>query len=369
MSKPNWEEPPFIPGLDLCEAYYWEAVRPIILRHLSTLPHSAALIGYGSDVIGCDTPMSRDHMWGPRMVLFLPPCDFEINRMIINNALRQELPLTFRGYPTHFGPPDQEGVRLLTPIESGPVEHLIEIQTIEAYFERELGIDPYIEPEVTDWLTFQEHRLLSLTAGRVFHDDLELEAVRARFSYYPRDIWLYLLASQWMLISQEEPFMGRTGQNGDEIGSRVITARLVERIMRLCFLMEKQYAPYSKWFGTLFQRLKCARKMTPLLAGALNGQDWQEREQFLSQAYVLLIRMHNALDITPPMKEETSLFHGRPFQVSHGERFSEAIRAAIQDREVRALPPSIGSVNQFMVESSDALQSVSITRKARALYK
>ena len=368
MSPSTPEDPPFIPGLDLCEAYYWEAVRPIILRHVSSLPHAAALIGFGSDVIGCDTPMSRDHMWGPRMILFLPPSGFELNRALIHNALRQELPLTFRGYSTHFGPPDNSGVRLLTPLQSGPVEHLVNIQTIEAYFERELGIDPYTEPEAADWLTFQEHRLLTLTAGRVFYDDLELEGLRSRLAYYPRDVWLYLLAAQWMLISQEEPFMGRTGQNGDEVGSRIITARLVERVMRLCFLMEKHYAPYSKWFGAVFQRLKCARKMGPLLAGALNGQDWKEREQYLSQAYLLLIHMHNALDITAPMPEETSLFHERPFQVSHAEQFSEAIRNAIQDKTVRAFPPYLGSVNQFMVESSDALQSVTVTRKIRTIY-
>ena len=369
MSQSIQEDPPFIPGLDLCEAYYWEAVRPIILRHATSLPHSAALIGYGSDVIGCDTPMSRDHMWGPRMLLFLPPSGFASNRALIHESLRQELPFIFRGYSTHFGAADHEGTRVPTSLEQGPVEHLIEIQTIEAYFERELGMDPYTEPDASDWLTFQEHRLLTLTAGRVFYDDLGLEMVRSRLSYYPRDIWLYLLSAQWMLISQEEPFMGRTGDNGDEIGSRILTARLVERVMRLCFLMEKQYAPYSKWFGTLFQKLKCARRITPLLSGALNGQNWKEREQYLCQAYLLLIHMHNSLGITPPMPEETSSFHNRPFQVAHGEKFSEAIQNAIQDKKVRALPPYFGSVNQFMVESSDALQTVSATRAIKSIYQ
>jgi len=309
-------------------------------------------------------------MWGPRMILFLPPCDFSPTQTALDNALRHELPFSFRGYSTHFGPPDREGTRLLANADDeGPVDHLIEIHTIESYFERELGIDPFKELEPVDWLTFQEHRLLTLTAGKVFHDDLGLEVVRSRFSYYPRDIWLYMLAAQWMLISQEEPFMGRTGDNGDEIGSRLIAARLVERVMRLCFLMEKRYAPYSKWFGTLFRKLECSRLMSPLLEMVLQGQDWHERESYISQAYVLAIHMHNALKITPPFPEEVTPFHNRPFQVVHGEKFSEAIQSKIQDKDVRSLPQYFGSVNQYMVESSNVLQSVETTRMAKQLYE
>ena len=360
--------PEFIPGLQLNEAYYWEAVRPILARRFPDLPHSAALIGFGSDVIGFDTPMSRDHMWGPRMLLFLPPEQYGSQRQTIHETLRQELPLTFRGYPTHFDAADTDSVRRMEASEQGPVDHLIEFQTIERYFRRELGVDPREEPGLLDWLTFQEHRLLTLTTGKVFYDGLDLEAARARFHYYPQDVWLYLLAAQWMLISQEEPFMGRAADNQDEIGSRVIAARLVERLMRLCFLMEKRYPPYSKWFGSAFLRLRCASQMAPLLAGALNENDWHARENWLSRAYRLAAQMHNDLGITPPMPVEVSLFHERPYNVIHGEVFSEAIQDAIQDEAVRALPRYIGSVNQFMVESSNALQNVTETRKARALY-
>lgn len=34
--------------------------------------------------------------------------------------------------------------------------------------------------------------------------------------------------------------------------------------MRLCFLMEKQYAPYPKWFGTAFAQLDCAERLLPV---------------------------------------------------------------------------------------------------------
>lgn len=53
-------------GLDLSEEFYWEIVRPLIARRFPQLmeKHAAGLIGYGSDVLGYDDVLSRDHEWG-----------------------------------------------------------------------------------------------------------------------------------------------------------------------------------------------------------------------------------------------------------------------------------------------------------------
>ncbi len=122
-----------------------------------------------------------------------------------------------------------------------------------------LDFDADAEITPADWLTFPQQKLRTLTEGAVYHSGLgDLDALRERLSYYPRDVWLYLLAAGWMRISQEEPFVGRTGDVGDELGSRVIAARLIRDLMMLCFLIERVYAPYPKWFGTGFARLACA---------------------------------------------------------------------------------------------------------------
>lgn len=94
--------------------------------------------------------------------------------------------------------------------------------TIEGFFRRALAHDPYQESTVLDWLAFPQQELLGIIAGEVFHDGLgELNALREKFGYYPRDVWLYLVACQWMKISQEEPFPGRCAEAGDELGSRI----------------------------------------------------------------------------------------------------------------------------------------------------
>jgi hypothetical protein len=378
--------PEFIPGIQLNEAYYWEAVRPILDAKLPGLRHAAALIGYGSDVLGYDTPVSRDHMWGPRLLLFLPEESFQSTLPVVDEALRQNLPVRFRGYSTHFSQPNEAdgGVRIATSIEQGPVNHLIFVRTLTQFWEQELGVSPFLDPDPADWLTFAEHRLLSLTTGKVYFDSIGLEIARVRFEYYPRDVWVYLLAAQWQLLSQVEDFVGRASSVGDELGSRLITAQIVGILMRLCFLMEKRYPPYAKWYGTAFQGLRCYPDIGPLLAGALGANTYPEREVFLVQAYTLTAGLHNALQITPPVDPRTRTYLGwhrlragvaelasddprntRPHQVIFAGRFEEALHAAIHDPRVLSLDPYLGSVNQFLVESSDALQSVDFCRKLK----
>ena len=76
------------------------------------LRRSAALIGHGSEVLGYDAPRSTDHEWGPRLLLFLSEADHRARAGRVAGTPRHELPGGFGGHPTHFGEPDEEGVRL-----------------------------------------------------------------------------------------------------------------------------------------------------------------------------------------------------------------------------------------------------------------
>lgn len=361
--------PTFIPGLELSRLFYLEAVRPILDAEYPGLVYSAGLLGSGSEVLGFDTPMSTDHNWGPQVVLYLAEGDREYLADSIRETLGHQLPLTFRGYSTHFEQASYEpGTMLLTNANRRPINHHVRVTSLERMFGRHIGVAPDAELTVGDWLTIPEHKLLSLTSDGVFHDGLNaLGPMQRCLSYYPRDVWLYLLSAQWQRIGQEEPFVGRTGTVGDEIGSSVIAARLVRDIMRLCFLIERQYAPYSKWFGTAFARLDCSRRLTHVLRRVLRAIDWREREEHLSSTYGLVAAMHNGLAITEPMPEKVSAFHSRPFLVIQGEAFARAIWACIEDEDVKSLPFGVGKVDQFL-DSTDVLSHTDRCRTLRALY-
>ncbi len=363
--------PEFIPGLELSRLFYFEAVKPILDAQFPALRYDAALIGYGSEVIGFDTPMSRDHSWGPRVRLFLTADDLAHYREPIDQALRRDLPYSFRGYPTSFVPIPGETVRVLEARSEGEVEHFVWMSTVDDLLRFELAYSwdgDAVAP--ADWLTFPQHKLRTITQGAVYHSGLgDLDKVRAALHYYPRDLWLYLLAAGWMRISQEEPFMGRTGDVGDDLGSRVIAARLIRDVMMLCFLIERVYAPYPKWFGTGFSKLACAPTLTPIFQRALSAQNWREREQAMSEAYETLAGMTNALAITESLPAKVSSFHNRPYQVIHGEVFAEAIRAQISEPEVRRIADKtwIGSLDQFS-DSTDLRDATHLRAALRQLY-
>jgi hypothetical protein len=346
----------FMPGIALNRLFYQEAVRPLMEAEFPDLPYTAALIGYGSDVLGYDTPQSADHEWGPRLMVLLGEGAAHANTL--STMLQHRLPAEFRGFPTGFDTPDGEGIRRMARGEPGAVEHHVQIITIRAFLHHELGIEPEQALEPADWLSFPEQKLLEVTAGEIFHDGLgTLTEWRARLGYYPRDVWLLLMAAQWQRISQEEPFVGRAGDVGDDLGSRLLAARLVRDVMRLCFLQARTYAPYNKWFGTAFARLPIAPAIQPLLHQALEASAWPEREEGLGRAYTTVAEAHNALGITPPLNTRTSAFHSRPYQVVHADRFAAAIAGAIKDARVQAIVAAaglVGGVDQW-IDSTDVL--------------
>jgi hypothetical protein len=361
--------PKFIPGLKLCELFYQNQVRPILAKEFPKLRHSAAVIGWGSEVLEFDTAISRDHHWGPRVLLFLTPQDYSKFERKIIESLSNNLPHEFMGYSTSFSEPESNGVRRPVKIKHGPVNHMVQIFTLRAFFEARLNFDPSKKIEVTDWLTFPQQRLLELVSGKVYHDGLgQLEKIRAKLQFYPRDVWLYLLAAQWKKISQEEAFVGRAGDAGDELGSHVVAARLVREIMKLAFLMERQYAPYSKWLGSAFSKLPIGTKLTPVLQDVLLAKTWKARERKLAEAYSIAARLHNALKITKPLPVRVTKYYGRPYLVIHGDAFASAIREAIRDPGVKSITPNVGSIDQF-VDSTDVLEQLSIVKRLRVVYK
>lgn len=342
--------PEFIKGMDLSRAFLDECVAPLISKHYPGLIYSAGRLGAGSDVLGFDTPQSRDHDWGPRVDLYLRYEDFECVGRPLYDTLAMELPFHFKGYSTHFADD-----YLMGETNTRPIIHRARVYTVESFFRSYIGFNPTGEVSEATWLRTPEQKLRTIRSGMVFHDGLDVfRDIKAKLYWYPDDLWIYLLACQWRRIDQEEPFMARCGDVEDELGSRVVASRLVRDVMKLCFLMEKEYAPYYKWFGTAFSRLACAGILTPLLEEVFVTTNWKDREKILSAIYFELAEIHNRLGLTDHIKPEIAPFHNRPYLVPHSERFWDALMERVKSPRLRSLNRLIGSVNQF-IDSTDVL--------------
>ena len=324
--------PEFVRGAELSHAFYEEAIAPLI----GAVPHAAAFVGWGSDVLGFDTVRSTDHGWGPRLQVFVSADDVGS----LSERIAAELPAEFRGWPTHFGWDDR------------PDRRYVEVATLGEWFRGWLGFDATEGVSLQAWLSTPQQRLLEVTAGAVFHDDRgELTEVRELLAWYPDQVWLWLLGCQWRRLSQEEHFVGRAAEVGDELGSRLLAGRLVRDLMRLAFLLARRYAPYSKWFGSGFAQLDAYSELARPLAEVLAADTYEQREAaFVSAVEALAVR-HNALGVTSPVDPSVRPFHTRPFLVLDSNRFADACFERVTDPWLKSLPP-VGAIDQF-VDSTD----------------
>jgi hypothetical protein len=346
--------PDFVPGLRLCRAFYIDAVRPLLDEVLPGLPHAAARIGPGSEVLGFDTPRSVDHDWGPRLELFLLPEDVARHGAELSLLLTQRLPKQIGGWPTNFEPADAR-VRVMTPT-TGPVAHRVQITDVASWSVDRLGFDAWGRaPTTLDWLATPTQRLAETVGGEVFHDGIgQLTALRTRLHWYPDDVWRQVLAAQWQRIAQEEAFVGRAAETGDELGSRIVAARLARDVMRLTLLLARRFPPYSKWLGSALTALPEAAGIVAALHEALAAGDVRQRQDALCDAYEAAGAWQNRLGIAEPVDAIRRPYFDRPFPVIDAGRFAAALTGGD--------PPGFGAIDQF-ADSTDVLERPNLARR------
>lgn len=325
--------PKFIQGLELAHGFYDEAVRPLIDR-----PHTACLIGEGSEVLGYDTERSTDHEWGPRLQLFAAADD--VDR--IAAMIKEGLPRQYRGHATRW-------FSLLEGRES----HHLEISTLDDWLSRRLPTIPRSVPDTADWIAIPQQHLLQLTAGEVFRDDDgRLSGLRDTYRWYPVDVWRWTVAAQWHLIGNTSPLLGRTLELGDVRGARLILGTLCRLIMELAFLQERHYRPYAKWFGRAFETLTGAATLGPLIDRALSEPPTGRADAPVFEALLELGRRHNALALSDPVEPTIERFEVgvndavRPYPVLNTAAFIAATVDSITDPVLRNLP-RVGTIDQL----------------------
>ncbi len=238
------------------------------------MPHSAALLGWGSDVLGYDTERSTDHGWGPRVLVFTD-----------HHVAELDLPESFDGVPVRFGWAEVEARAWVT------------VTRLDEWLLEQLGVDATHELAVLDWLLTPQQRLLGVTAAGCS----PIRTVRSPrcaqgWRGIPTRCGVGCSTCQWRRIAQEEAFVARTAEVGDTAGSRIVAARQVRELMRLALLLARQYAPYQKWLGTAVAELPADDELPAALDAASTGD-----QDALGAAYLAVAARHNASGLTAPL--------------------------------------------------------------------
>lgn len=185
--------------------------------------------------------------------------------------------------------------------------------SVDELVSTKLGFDPRVGAKPLDWLFLTGQAALEMTAGAVFEDsDDELTSLRQALAWYPDDVWRYVVACAWQRIDQELPLMGRAADRGDELGSRIIAARLVDITMHLAFVLCRRWAPYSKWRGTMFRSLALPTDLGHALQDVLTANDRHSRSDRLVAALSELATIQRATGL-PSADPACVPFWDRPY--------------------------------------------------------
>lgn len=327
-------------GRQVAERYAEQVVVPFVESRWPRMPYAVGRLGSGSEVLGLDDVTSRDHDWGLRLTLLV-----DADRVgEVDAALEQGLP------DSHLGLP----VRSSTTWDP-VVHHRIEVADPDAFALSRLGVATGVGLSTDDWLVVTGQSVLEVVAGSVYRDTSgRLTRIRDHLAWYPDDVWRYVVAADWARLAQELPFVGRTADRGDDLGSRVITGRLAHTAMHLGCLLERRWAPYPKWLGTVFGRLPGAGGSAGALAAAMSATSGPERQTELATAIEALHDRQSEVGL-PTAGEAVTPFFDRPY-LGVDEAVAARLLDSIADERVRAWPAGVGSVEQW-VDNVDILSS------------
>lgn len=252
-------------GLELCRAYYEQFGAEMIRENFPEYEGLIAvgLIGDGSECLGYDDEISRDHDFEPGFCMFLP------DESLVDSRTEFRLERAYAQLPREF-----MGVQRLRTAPVGGSRHgVVRIRDFLAY---RLGM-PRLPQSYDEWFGIPDYSLAQLCGGEVFRDDFgELTSIRHALASPPVDVRRKKLAGRLVLMAQAGQYnYGRCLRRGDEYAAQLAAIEFFNSAIAAVFLLEGRYMPYYKWqFRALSELSDFGRRLATMFGFLLTtGND------------------------------------------------------------------------------------------------
>lgn len=231
-------------GLELSQKYYETYGRPMMDEKFPEIADqlAAGLVGYGSECLGFDDEISRDHDFGPSFCIWLPRAVYLRYGEAVQAAY-DALPKTFLGFAER--------------VEEAQGKGRVGVLCLEDFYQEILGRETLPKTDA-EWLMIPEEALATAVNGSVFEDRLgKFSAFRAELlAYYPESVWRRKLADALAKAAQAGQYnFARAMRRGERVAAELALSEFVRESMRLVYLLNRTYAPFYKWMhrglGTL----------------------------------------------------------------------------------------------------------------------
>ncbi len=223
-------------GLDISREFYLQYGKPMLEEQFPDVIDRIAvgLAGEGSECLGFDDELSRDHDFDAGFCLWITEEDERRFGFKLERAYAK-LPKEFMGIRRS----------ILAPV--GGNRH--GVITVEAFYSRFLGA-PTAPDSLRRWLYTPSASLAAATSGEVFADPLgNFSAIRNKLlKGYPEDIRKKKLAAHAVFAAQAGQYnYARCLAHGEQGAAQLAIFEFVRHIVSVVYLLNNRYEPFYKW--------------------------------------------------------------------------------------------------------------------------
>lgn len=254
-------------GLEEARACYERYGRPMIHEQFPEYEGRIAvgLAGRGSECLGFDDELSRDHDFAPGFCLWLT----EEDEARIGLSLRRAYRALGLGKAAQ---------------RNAMAEESRGVHSIERFYRRYTGSSG--APESWEqWLSLPSYALAEATSGEVWRDDLgRFTAIREALLHgMPEDVRLKHLSARLLEMAQSGQYnYGRCLAHGEAGAAMLALSDFVRAAAQSVYLLNRRHAPYYKWLlrgMEALPRLSDLRPALDFLLTAENDRDTQSVKQ------------------------------------------------------------------------------------------
>ena len=196
---------------------------------------ATGLAGSGSECLGFDDEVSRDHDFEPGFCIFLPGED------VVDRKAAFALERAYAKLPGEF-----MGVRRAKVSPVGGARHGV-MRTADFMMDKTGTPDGKLS--ALQWLSLPDFALAEAVGGEIFDDRYgEITAIRKRLRRRPSDIRFKKLAGQLLMMAQSGQYnYNRCLRHGETAAAQLAVTEFVKSTMAAVFLINDEYQPYYKW--------------------------------------------------------------------------------------------------------------------------
>lgn len=263
-------------GIELSRQYYSKYGEPLMreFEHLRPLV-AIGLVGCGSECLGFDDEISRDHDFGPSFCIFLPDENIVSRRdaFLLERAY-SKLPREFMGF-------EREKYDAVGGSRHGVIR-------MSDFFAEKCGS---ADGKLTDldFLRIPEQSLAEATGGEIFFDGLgQFGDIRARLSYLPENVRRKKLAGNLLLMAQAGQYnYPRCVARGELGGAQLSVIEFARAALHTVFLLNRRYMPYYKWTFRALRTLPIlshlASELELLISSGNDGDLAQKKQEIIEK--------------------------------------------------------------------------------------